>query len=169
MKTETITQEYLKSILDYNPDTGMFVWRENRGSNKVKGTQAGHHHGTGYRRITLDRKLHMEHRLAFLYMTGEFPKDQVDHINGVKDDNRWENLRDVNQSTNMKNAKIPSNNSSGIVGVDFNKAHQKWQVRIYTGADRKSLGYFQDFFEACSARKSAEVKHGYHVNHGRTL
>ena len=162
-----LTQEYLKSILDYNPDTGIFVWKERRKSNQKKGKVAGTP-SNGYIRISINFKKFRAHRLAFLYMEGRFP-EEVDHINGVRDDNRWINLRNVSKSINQRNSKLRKNNTSGISGVFWCKRTKKWRSCIKLNGKYKYLGYFTDFFEACCARKSAEVEHNFHPNHGRVV
>jgi len=98
-----ISAEYLKSILHYNPENGKFTWIAVT-SNRVKlGMEAGTMRNNGYLKININSQLYFTHRLAFLYMTGEWPKAHIDHINGVKDDNRWCNLREATSSQNNKN------------------------------------------------------------------
>lgn len=108
------------------------------------------------------RKLYV-HRVVWELAYGPIPDGMcIDHIDGDRSNNRLSNLRLVTLSVNQRNAKIPSNNKMGIVGVyPFAKG---FVVRI---ASTKHVGYFTDFFEACCARKSAELRHGYHENHGR--
>ena len=102
-------------------------------------------------------------------MTGKWPNGEVDHINGIRDDNRWCNLRDVTKSENQRNAKIRKVNTSGFNGVDFHTKHNKWRARIYVDGRSELLGYFSNFFVACCVRKAAEQEHGYHPNHGRKV
>ena len=103
-----ITQPQLKELLLYNPETGVFIWRESRGRVR-KGSLAGRIkiHGRistrGYREIGVNDKLYRAARLAFLYMTGEFPRKEVDHKNRVRDDDAWDNLRDVSHLENVRN------------------------------------------------------------------
>ena len=121
----------------------------------------------GYIAIVLFRKLRLAHRLVFLWVNGELPPDQVDHINGVKDDNRLINLRMVSNMENTHNQKLRITNSSGIMGVNWHKRDEKWQAYISINKRFAYLGSFTDKFEAICARKSAENRHGYHKNHGR--
>ena len=106
------------------------------------------------------------HRLAWLYMTGEFPNGQIDHINHVRNDNRWCNLRVVNNQENHKNRPKQKNNKTGIVGVAFNKRTSKYIAYITVNKKRVSLGYFDDLEKAKETRLNANVKYGYSSNHG---
>ena len=98
-----ITQEYLKSILSYDPETGLFTWLVQKGARALVGSIAGTIRNNGYLKINIDKQLYYAHRLAHLYMTGEWPKNHIDHINGIKNDNHWCNLREATYSQNNKN------------------------------------------------------------------
>lgn len=162
-----ITQESLKESLAYNPLCGTFFWRKTRG--KVLCTsEAGHVNHYGYVVIGFCGSVHKAHRLAYLYMTGDFPPDQIDHINGDRADNRWCNLRPANSTENMQNKRRYRNNTSGVTGVNWHRSRQKWQSTIRLHGTLTHLGRYDDWFEAVCARKSAEGRHGFHVNHGRT-
>ena len=93
---------------------------------------------------------------------------EIDHINGVKFDNRLSNLRMVDHATNLRNSPRYSNNSSGYNGIYFHKATQKWMARIKVNTKWHYLGVFEKLEDAVAARAAADVKHGFHVNHGRT-
>jgi len=164
---EILTQPYLKKILDYAPDTGVFVWKIAKSKNIRVGAVAGCINSLGYRVIKIDRRTYLAHRLAWLYVYGEFPDNQIDHINQAKDDNRILNLRDVTVSENGKNAKMSKNNTSGINGVCWYKRRKKWRVRINVNGKLKHLGYYEDLKLAALVRKEAEIKYGYHKNHGK--
>ena len=163
-----MNQSKLKELLHYNPETGEFKWIKpapGRRSGAVgwKNTQ-------GYLGICIEGKTYLGHRLAWLYMTGKYPENFIDHINQDRYDNRWENLRDASQEENTQNAKLHRDNKSGIHGVFYLKGKGKWRATIgRTSGDYgyEYLGQFGDFFSACCARKSAELRHGYHPNHGR--
>lgn len=116
-----ITQELLKSRLDYNPMTGNFVWLTARGKGKIAGRICKK---DGYVIIRCNNKQYYAHRLAFLYMTGAFPTNQVDHINRIRTDNRWDNLRDVDNRTNSANTK----RNNEVVGVRFSSKQQAWSA-----------------------------------------
>jgi len=161
-----LTQERLKELFYYNKQFGFLVRKKSRYSGKV-GTIAGSIKPNGYAEVRIAGKYYSVHRLVFLYVNGELPPYQADHINGIRNDNRWVNLRAVSAHENQKNQKKPSNNTSGIRGVGWIRLHNKWQSRISIDKRRVNLGYFDDFFEACCMRKAAEIRYGYHPNHGR--
>jgi hypothetical protein len=98
---------------------------------------------------------------------GSWPVDQIDHINGNTKDNRLENLRDVSNRENLRNQKIPKNNTSGTLGVSFDKRKQNYQASIKINGKRKHLGYFKNKEEAIAARAVANIKYNFHENHGR--
>ena len=98
---------------------------------------------------------------------GAWPKKGIDHINGITDDNRISNLRDVSQSDNMRNMTTPCRNTSGRIGVYWFARDCKWQAQIRADGKTKHLGYFDDINDAIAARKAAEIEYGYHENHGR--
>lgn len=111
-----MNQESLKSILNYSLETGVFKWASPRPKIRV-GDVAGGLRG-GYRRIRIDGRKYTASRLAFLWMTGEFPKGEIDHLNGDRDDNRWINLRDVTRVVNQQNERCArATNVLGILGV----------------------------------------------------
>jgi len=167
MTESILTQSRLKELLHYNPETGSFT-RRVRTSNSIRvGEIAGCPVTSGHIQIVLHGRPYMAHRLAFLYMIGEFPLHDTDHINGKPSDNSFKNLRMVTRTENCRNQKKRNTNTSGAMGVYWNKAREKWHVRINKAKKREHLGFFDDFFEACCARKSAEIKYGYHANHGR--
>ena len=161
-----VTQETLKRLLHYNRDTGIFIWRCSR-FGVTQGKEAGNLRPDGYRRIKIDGKLYLAHRLAWLYMTGTFPSADTDHINGVRDDNRWINLRAVDRSENMRNQEMYKNNTSGVVGVSRHPGTGKWQAGIMVNGIRHYLGLYEHISDARAARRAAEIEHNFHRNHGR--
>jgi len=160
-----MNQQLLKEYLEYDPETGVFTWLKDSGARKVKGTLAGVVHN-GYLDIQIKCKKYKAHRLAFLFMEGEFPQDQVDHINHVKNDNRWSNLRHSNYSENAKNHPMQKNNTTGIVGVKWDKRKSLWRADIVVNGINIYLGRRKDKFLTICLRKSAELKYGFHANHG---
>ena len=164
MKNE-LTQEYLKDILDYNHFNGEFHWIKRRQGVQIYSI-AGCIDKYGYRIIRVNNKSYKSHRLAFLYMTGEFPPEQIDHINHKRDDNRWINLRLVSNQENGRNKSLSVNNKSGFTGVCWYKDRNKWMANIRINGKPKHLGYFTELAEAIAARKDANTKYGFHANHG---
>lgn len=168
---EHLTQDELKEVLHYDPETGIFIWLVNYGGHIVKGREAGNVDtdcrigGKTYRRIKVYKKSYAAHRLAFLYMTGVFP-DVVDHINGNGIDNRWENLRNTTLSGNNRNARKRHDNRSGHAGVSWHKRTKKWAAYITYESKTRHLGIFDKLENAISARKVAETTLGFHENHG---
>ena len=161
-----ITQERLKELFNYDPKTGSLT-RLISPSNCVQvGDIAGSDKGSGYLQIKIGGRSYMAHRLAWLYVHGKWPLDQIDHINHARGDNRIANLREVSHAENQKNTSMIKNNTSGIMGVRWNKSVNKWRACIKSDGRQIHLGYFDNFSDACCARKSAELKHGFHENHG---
>lgn len=169
MKEDKLNQKALKKLLSYNPKTGEFVWMDDRNHMAMAGDKAGSLNVNGYVCIFVFNKSYRAHRLAWLYMTGKWPKEQIDHINHIRDDNRWENLREVNSSENQRNRTINRNNTSGITGVYLNKFNNTWRGMICVDCKIITLGSYIDKFEAICARKSAEIKYKYHDNHGANM
>ena len=151
-----LTAEYLRSVLHYDPETGIFTWKV-RTANCVKvGDVAGCLEGEGYLHIQLQSRKHKAHRLAWLYIRGSWPTDQIDHINRIRTDNRIANLREVSNKQNHQNKSKPSNNTSGHPGVVWDKQKSKWKAQIRHNNKLIHLGYFATIEEALSARKAAE-------------
>lgn len=150
-----LTQDRLKAVLNYNPKTGLFTRTVFRSSNAKKGDVAGSLTVNGYFEISIDNIRYLAHRLAFLYMIGHFPEHNIDHINGIRNDNKWCNLREVSQSCNIRNGKIHFDNKSGVTGVFWYTKPRKWAANIFKGK-RKWLGCFKNFDEAVCHRLAAE-------------
>lgn len=137
-----ITQEYIKSILHYDPDTGIFRWAVNKGSKAQVGYIAGSKDSRGSMQIRINGTKMSSHRLAWLYMKGEWPEKQIDHINCNPADNRWANLREATQSQNQGNRGANKNNKLGTKGVYFKKTHNKYAASIRTNGKLKFLGHY---------------------------
>lgn len=153
-----MNQSELKAILNYDPETGLFTWRINSGQRARIGGVVGTF-SNGYRRLRYKGKHHLLHRLAFLYMTGKMPDQFVDHINGIRDDNRWANLRQCEFADNTKNAKLRSDNTTGAKGVSVHNG--KYRARIRTNGKRILLGNFNTLEEARLAYAAAsQQEHG---------
>ena len=156
----------LKELLKYDCETGDFTWKKRLGGRMRIGAVAGTQNGNGYTQIMINRQVYRAHRLAWLYMTGKWPENDIDHINHDRTDNRWVNLREVTRTENLKNSSLRKRNTSGVCGVHWYEGRDKWQSYIAASGKRVHLGYFTDKFEAICARKSADNRYGYHENHG---
>lgn len=161
-----ITQSSLKELLHYEPETGDFIWRVSRGRVR-SGMLAGTHDEKGYLKIQIDKQPQKAHRLAWLCMKGEWPKNVIDHINGQQGDNRWENLRMASISQNAWNSRTPDNNTSGFKGVTYHKRDKHWCYQVKTGVRREWVGGFDTADAAAEASKAArETSHGKYANSG---
>jgi hypothetical protein len=153
-----ITQEELKSQVNYDQETGIFTWKV-RNSNRIKiGDQAGNYHNGGYIEMYLLGERHLAHRLAWLYVNGYMPKI-IDHIDGNKLNNKISNLREVSYAENMYNSKIRSDNKSGVRCVSWNKKHQKWEVRVKIDGKLKNYGYYKELDDAAKVAEKVRKEH----------
>lgn len=170
MTSNIVSQERLKELLHYNPNTGEFTWNSGRQGVAEKSLSvAGAITERGYRRICIDGKKIMAHRLAWSYITGEFPPFDIDHIDGNRLNNRIVNLRTVNRLDNSRNSSIGKRNKSGVVGLSWDKVNNRWKSAITDRGKTINLGRFIQKWDAICARKSAEHLHNYHKNHGKQL
>jgi hypothetical protein len=147
----------IKSLLAYTPDTGVFTWRQSRGTKK-EGSVAGWQHSTGYWYIRLDGCDYKLHRLAWLYVYGKDPEGLLDHIDRNKSNNRITNLRTATHAQNQQNKKVYKNNRSGHKGIGWYAPTNKWRVRIQHEGTNRLLGYFIYLKDAVAARAAAEKK-----------
>ena len=137
-----LTADQLRERASFDPQTGIFTWIVAT-NNRVKvGDVAGTINQLGYRRLIINKRSYSCARLAWLYMTGEWPRDQIDHINLSKADNRWCNLREATPSQNQANSGVPRNNSSGFKGVFWEKSRGKWRAEIKVNKKGVVLGRF---------------------------
>lgn len=152
-----LTFERLIQSLDYDPDTGIFLWKRYSG-NKVAGSDH-----QGYVRIKLDGKQYMAHRLAWFYTEGYMPENEIDHINRKRDDNRFCNLRHVTRSCNAINKNTFRNNTSGVKGVSFDKYKGKYRAYYCDNGKLKFLGTYVTVKEAATARRSWEKQNDKYI------
>lgn len=135
MADANITAEYLRELLHYDPTTGLFKWRDCGGPRqRLAGTYTGVANDQGYVRIQIDGKRHHAHRLAWLYVNGKWPDASIDHIDGVRDNNRISNLREASVVENARNRyNLDSRNKHGLAGIS--RSGKKWmaQIRITVG------------------------------------
>ena len=147
------SQDELKHLFSYK--NGNLYW-QNAGGRRRLDVPAGYQDKSGYARIRIDGSRYLVHRIIWAYHTGSQPNNDIDHINRNPLDNRIENLRDVTRSQNLHNMR---SKYGGCAGVYFDKRCKRYRVAIYVDYNKTHLGYFSDFFEACCARKSGELKY----------
>lgn len=157
MSDQILTAQRLKEVLHYDADTGLFT------RFPVKGIRGRHCVGSiprGYLIIGVDHKIYRAHRLAWLYVYGEWPNDEIDHINGDKVDNRISNLRGATRAQNLQNiSKANSNSKSGLRGIRWDSRNNKWRAAIQVEGKSKHLGCFDQ----------AEQAHAVYIEAKRTL
>jgi hypothetical protein len=166
-----LTADTVREVLDYNPETGIFIWkvRDRRWfkrdrswkqwNDKYAGTVAGSLNKNGYRAITLDYKAYYAHRLAWLYIYGVWPENEIDHINHIKDDNRINNLREATRSQNEMNGSRLKWGVSQYRGVSWSIEKNKWRSYIKVNGTFHHLGYFTVEEDAARAYDRAAIKH----------
>lgn len=182
MKSATVkvelTKEYLKKCIVYGKKSGGFTWLErplehftsisacNTWNSDHIGESACCIDALGYEVVSINGGVIKAHHVAFILIEGVKP-NEVDHENGIRNDNSWVNIRSVTRLENTKNRKLRSDNPSGCPGVSFRKEQNKWRAKISHEGKRISLGQFTTKEEAILARKEAEIMYGYHKNNGR--
>lgn len=127
-----LTAPRAREVLDYDKETGLLTWRVATGRRARVGEIAGHITTNGYLSVGIDGQCLQSHRVIWLWMTGAWPKDQIDHINLVRADNRWVNLREASLTQNNRNTSTRSDNKSGVKGVSWHEKLGKWRVRVGT-------------------------------------
>ena len=179
MSTRILTQALARECFSYDPRTGALTWKVRPlehfatvrawkiWNKRFSLQEAGSVNKlNNYRLIKIFGASGKAHRHIWLLVYGESP-DQIDHINGIRTDNRLINLRAADRGVNAKNQAIPSNNTSGHMGVCWHVRINKWGVTIKSDGKQRHIGYFVDKSDAIAARKAAEIEFGYHQNHGR--
>ena len=146
-KEALVTAEQLKQIYHYDPETGIFTWK---GGHR-RGQRAGGIQKNGYRAIGIKAKRYYEHRLAWLYMTGEWPIFLIDHKNQDRLDNSFANLSEVNWRQNNTYKGLPARNTSGIKNVSYNKPTKRWRARMSHHGRELYIGSYQTKEEAAAA------------------
>lgn len=161
----TITVEELHRLFDADFEAGVLKWKVSPSKAVKAGAEAGGQHNRGYRHISLKNKKLLVHRVLWAMATGSFPENDIDHINGIRNDNRLCNLRPVTRTQNMQNQAISRANRTGHTGVYYMEATGKWRASIRN----KHIGLFDTIEGAATARKAANIAYGYHENHGRQV
>ncbi|MGN6657107.1 MAG: HNH endonuclease [Rhodanobacter sp.] len=160
---KTINANVVLSLLRYEPETGKFYWLIAKGNRRI-GYEAGTVNSWGYVSIALNRQKYQAHRLAWVFMTGDEPEDEIDHINGIRSDNRWVNLREATTFENHVNVPMSKRNTSGLKGVGLHRG--RWRAKLNSNGKCIHIGYFQTPEEAYVAyRKAADFHHGKFANH----
>jgi hypothetical protein len=172
-----LTQEIVRELLDYDQWSGFLFWKyrdcrlsktkneHGRWNTQYAGTRAFTAiESNGYHRGRIFKKIYPAYQVIYLWMTGAWADPQVDHENHIRNDNRWSNLKE--SAENSKNASLRHDNKSGMTGVYWLEKYNRWCAQISADGTRKHLGYFGILEEAIAARQAANIKYGYHRNHG---
>ena len=181
-KTPSITPEELRQLLDYDPRTGSLEWAEpDRGwfasdahwlafcQMRDGAKPLTCEHSGGYLWGYIGAQAMLAHRAIWAYCHGEWPDEQLDHVNHDRRDNRLSNLRLATQAENCRNFSRRYDNSSGVTGVSWDKDRKKWVAQIaLPGGKNRYLGRYSSLEDAALARKKAEIQYGFHGNHGKT-
>jgi hypothetical protein len=179
MAAKDISPETLRSLLHYDPGTGVLTWkrrpRELFPTEKAWAIWNGRYAGkraftsqnhNGYFRGAVFNNTSLAHRVAWALVHGVWP-DRLDHVNGDPSDNRLANLRVVSHRENLKNTARRADNTSGTTGVSWFRATQKWSSCVHLSGKKIHLGYFDNKEDAIAARMAANERFGFHPNHGR--
>ena len=155
-----LTQYIIKKLLNYDPTTGILIWKIRMGPRAQIGGAAGClNKKDGYRRVKINGTSYLVHRLIWLWVYGYLPEKIIDHKDRNPGNNKVENLRESSQSCNIRNKKIMSNNKSGVTGVSLDKKRNQWVAYINTSQKRIYLGSFKKFEKAVKTRWVAEKKY----------
>jgi len=166
---EVLDAVELRKVIHYDEESGVVTWRKKLGNRTKVGALVGSvNKHSGYIQVKIYGTQYQLHRLIWLYVYGQYPMGDIDHVNHVRADNRLVNIRDVTRVQNGRNQSLPSTNTSGVVGVYWHKTNKTWiaQIRVKDSGNIP-LGSFAKFSEAVDARKLAEVAYGFHENHGK--
>ena len=154
---DALTAERLRELLRYDPTTGVFTWRVNRGR-VAHGDVAGSINCDGYVRIRLDGVEYLGHRLGWLYVKGVWPVDRIDHRNCIRDDNRFSNIREATVRQNNRNTLVRSSSRSGLKGASFDRVRGRWRSQIHVAGRQRYLGIFDTAAEAHAAYCEAAIE-----------
>ena len=156
-----VTQDYLKDVFDYDAETGLFSRKKVFTNVSKVGVPLGAKQSNGYIIINIAGRVYRAHRLAWLYVHGEWPEEDIDHINGDVTDNRICNLRKASRSENLCNTKLPRTNTSGFKGVSWDSARGKWFGKVQFGNKQYPVGRFDTIEQAVDAVNEKRIElHG---------
>lgn len=182
---DPVSPSELRKLLRYESQTGKLFWKPRTSeyfSNKAGKAAAickmwntkfaGKEALTatddrGYKRGSIFNRSYEAHRVCFAISSGSWPTLEIDHINGNPSDNRIENLREASREEQCRNSAMPTTNKSGVVGVCWDQSRKRWAAFIHLNDKIRHLGRFQNFDDAVRIRKEAEIRNGFHPNHGR--
>ena len=180
--TMEITQQKLSEMFSYDRETGFLTWKtrplhhfkdircqkifNTKYAGIVAGTYTTTQSNKSYRIISIFNRRYLAHRIIWFLLNGSQPKYEIDHINGDSKDNRIDNLRDVSRKENNKNMRLGIRNTSGRVGVSFDKVGKVWKAEIGLNGKTLFIAQYESFDLASAARDGAEVALNYHKNHG---
>lgn len=176
MHRADLTSEYVRRIVDYDPHTGVLTWlprtpdmfddgghsaehNSRKWNARFAGSIASTKNAHGYVCVRINGNRYLAHRIAWLYMVGSWPPDQIDHKNGDTGDNRWDNLRLATHSENHQNLKVKKSNRSGYSGVHWHVARSKWAASIKFQRRNIHLGFFDSAEDAHAAYLQAKAKY----------
>lgn len=155
----TLTQAQLQEVIRYDPLTGQFFWRTCRWRRPQNAAPIEREivpkPDHGYARVRIEGVLYYMHRVAWLYMTGDWPSDEIDHINGNRSDNTFSNLREATSEQNKHNVGLCATNTSGFKGVSWDKRDRRWYPYIWVNNKKRHLGSFSSAEEAHKAYTTA--------------
>lgn len=159
-----LTQELLRELIEYSPDTGVFVWRRRDGArpewnNRYAGHVAGYFRPDGYVILSFYKQRYLAHRVAWLYVHGHWPADEIDHADGDPSNNRLANLREATAQQNNRNRAPNRTTGSGIKGVGWYRVTKRWMAQIKVNRKKIWLGYHVRFEDAVAARRAAEARY----------
>lgn len=165
--SKPMSQDLLKELFTYEEETGNFIRNGSVGGSTYKGEIVGHIHGKrGYVAVMVNKSSYVAHRLAWLYMTGEDAPSDIDHINGCRSDNRWDNLRLATKEQNQHNAKLRSDNSSGVKGMQRNRDYLECRVAHEGEVSYKCFKATEEDLAIAWLRETRLRLHGEFANHG---
>lgn len=156
MKSVSLTQQRLQELFAYDPETGLLTRKVRVGSRGPIGQVVGSSVGAGYLAVSIYYEKFILHRLIWLYVYGDWPQHDIDHINGIKTDNRLANLRHVTRSENQHNMRSRKNNTSSVVGVRRSASKNGWRARITVNSKEIHIGSYPTSAQAAEAYRAAK-------------
>lgn len=157
--TNELSADLIRELFKYDPHTGVVTRAKTKSSNAKVGSVVGHRNVNGYLMTRINGRTLSVHRLVWMYVYGEFPNGQIDHINGCKSDNRISNLRCGTRAENQQNQKLHSDNTSGYTGVSWRKDSNKWKAQIQVDGRKIHLGSFVNIEDAVAAHAIGKARY----------